>query len=190
MSLILENMYDIVHHSPYQCYDCKYYFNHKEDLIEHFKKHHLQQEEEPMLTNNNNSSPTAAWNCSACTSNQFLPNGFELLKHLNSSSHKKVELAIAKSIPIIIRSIILRGCTIQNCNKSFLLNRELISHLRIVHGSQTTVEVDPIIETRPITAAAVDDGYFETDCKKITGSDSDQDTYGAIDLGTMMIYKS
>ena len=120
-SLILDNIHSIVSLSPYQCKPCKFYFTKRSQLLEHFEKKHSGSEE------SNQKNVSYGWICSACCRTTKVTDAAGMLKHLKHSlEHEKMEAAIQKSIPIIIKNVKLRKC--KHCQKVFLLRRECLSH--------------------------------------------------------------
>jgi len=125
-NLILEHIRDIVIQSPFQCGNCNFYFTQKSQLLNHFSTLHSKLKIVPWSERH----VVYGWSCSACTGICVF-DVESIIKHLNSESHLKMETAIAKSIPIIIRQVVLQSCTM--CDKRFKLRRQLLSHVRNEH---------------------------------------------------------
>ncbi|KAJ8968053.1 hypothetical protein NQ314_002492 [Rhamnusium bicolor] len=124
-SMVLENIYDIVLQSPFQCNVCKFYCN----TYDHFLRHWLSEDHV-------NKKMPGYFLCSFC---KFRSEDTSLMyKHLVSAEHKEVVSVINRSVPIVIKKIKPVHCL--TCNKEFLLNMELLNHCRKFNHDDSIVK--------------------------------------------------
>ena len=118
-TIILDNIQDIVHQSPFQCLVCQFYCNWHEDFVSHLRGH---REDE--------GCEDATYWCQVCMKTI---NGHKtLMAHLSSYSHTELVTVINRSVPVIIRKINLMSC--QLCERTFRFNLALKKHMQQGHG--------------------------------------------------------
>ena len=115
--LILDNIQDIVHQSPFQCRLCSYYCNYHDQLVNHVRNH------PPEIQ-----SSETFW-CQVCM--KIIPDHDHLVSHLNNYSHTELVTVINRSVPVIIKKISLVSCSV--CDKQFRYNISLKKHMKLVH---------------------------------------------------------
>ena len=118
-TLVLDNIRDIVHQSPFQCHVCRFYCNWHADFVAHVRSHG---EEEPLRE--------ATFWCQVCM--KVVRGHRQLMLHLHSFAHTELVTVINRSVPVIVRRIDLVNC--QLCDKTFRFNVSLKKHMHQTHG--------------------------------------------------------
>jgi hypothetical protein len=114
-NMVLENIFEIILQSPFQCGICKFYFNHHKDFLQHWlSDYHLSKTE----------SRDGYYWCSLCKFKDT--DSGVMYNHLISEEHEVVVSVINRSVPIIIKKINPVKC--EECNEEFLLNVALMRH--------------------------------------------------------------
>lgn len=114
-AMVLENFRRILQQSPYQCQPCKFYANTQVLFMKHWTS----------LDHQNTVSMEAIermW-CSFC---KFKCSTEEMLTHLHSDDHQEVVLAFNRSVPIIVRQLIVLKCP--ECHHEFHSNFKIRRH--------------------------------------------------------------
>lgn len=114
--MVLDNIYEIVLQSPFQCAGCKFYCNTESEFLRHWSSAgHV----------TSSGSGGFFW-CTFCNVQASENDG--MLTHLTSTEHKEVVAVINRSVPIVIKKINPIECP--SCGQHFLLNVQLRQHCR------------------------------------------------------------
>ena len=113
--MILDNIYSIVLHSPYQCSNCRFFSNTHQDFLKHWMS------PEHVATV---SRFLGYYWCSFCK--YEVSGNDEMYSHLTSDGHGEIISVINRSVPIVIKKISLIEC--QVCKERFSLNIQLKKH--------------------------------------------------------------
>ena len=116
-SIILDNIQDIVHQSPFQCHLCQFYCNWHLDFFNHIKNH------------SEETAETTFW-CQICM--KVIDGNKKLIQHLQSYNHTELVTVINRSVPVIIKKVDLVSCKL--CNLKFRFNISLKKHMKYSHG--------------------------------------------------------
>lgn len=127
--MVLENIYDIVRQSPFQCAGCKFYCNTQNEFLQHWLS---------TLHTNSVSDLKGFFLCTFCDF-QTIEN-HEMYKHLVSDGHNEVVAVINRSVPIVIRKINPIKCP--TCNEQFLLNIQLRRHCEVFKHYYPNPKID------------------------------------------------
>ncbi|XP_054744873.1 zinc finger protein 624 [Anastrepha obliqua] len=135
LHMILDNIHSVVLQSPYQCRPCRFYTNTEEMFLEHWSSPaHLDATE----------GLGKLW-CSYC--HFECEDNNQMRRHLLSSDHKEVILAINRSVPICISKKLNIDCN--RCRQSFRYNAELRRHALLCHpGKELSGTVSDVYQSR------------------------------------------
>lgn len=140
-AMVLDNIYEIVLQSPFQCAACKFYCNTEKEFLNHWSSpSHL----------TSIGSGGFFW-CTFC--NVKAIENDDMLTHLNSKEHKEVVSVINRSVPIAIKKINPIECP--TCGQQFLLNVQLRQHCRDVDHSYPS-------SRNPLYTCRTCDKYFKS----------------------------
>ncbi|KAI8038046.1 hypothetical protein M5D96_009087 [Drosophila gunungcola] len=117
---ILNHMGSIVRQSPFQCLPCRFYANSEETFL-----HHWQSEDHLKLTQKLGGTFWCGFCQFECTTND------SMWLHLLHPSHKEVQMALNRSVPICIAQRRRLQCS--SCGTGFLYNFQLRRHFSSEH---------------------------------------------------------
>ncbi|XP_017111296.1 zinc finger protein 808 [Drosophila elegans] len=117
---ILKHMGSIVRQSPFQCLPCRFYANSEETFL-----HHWQSEGHLELTQKLGGTFWCGFCQFECTTNDAM------WLHLLHPSHKEVQMALNRSVPICIAQRRRLQCS--SCGTGFLYNFQLRRHFSSEH---------------------------------------------------------
>ncbi|XP_040572432.1 uncharacterized protein [Lepeophtheirus salmonis] len=124
-ALVLKYITDIVKEAPYQCQSCSFYCNWHKEFLLHWKTSHGPSE--------NVLGKYVHYWCSFCRFRA--QSSYVMLNHLDSKNHLEIVAVINRSVPIVIRKIILIPC--DHCDEAFRLRISYKKHLFHYHPSET-----------------------------------------------------
>lgn len=125
---ILENMDQIIHHSPFQCQSCKFYANTEDQFMRHW------------LSNEHKTATNfpGRYLCQFCNHIENTIDGMK--EHLCHNDHQDIVKTINRSVPIVITK--LRDIKCYKCNQLFRYNIELMHHMPECGGIGRPIEIE------------------------------------------------